>query len=489
MKKLMLFLAFSMMLHPQEIRFNRIYVKNKIVAETLQVKEVLPKQTQDSVSFRKVLIWDKLIATGTNRTSTVWLKDISFTLPLAGVIGIEGDLNIWQTLNGEIRNAFTGTLLFLNPIKRLVNVAGKWDKWDTIPNFRDIRSYASGLYTRQASANVNLNANDAIFQLINPIVSGIDVVLPTGLNVKPGKRFIIKNNADIFSSNFIRIRYGANNYIDAIYPQSIKEYVWNGSVWQSADITGLENIAIGNYATSYNYGIAIGPGSFAKTYGVALGNSSYTSNNGITIGSNSGASLDVSGVGNVIIGASAGNNLTTGTNNIIIGREAGSDMNYSPSTGSYNVLIGYNAWTPSTNTSYFLNIGGLIFGTNLSINYNTISTGKVGIRTTTPTDNLDVNGTFRSRGSIHLPVKTVNANYTATNEDFVILGSSTTPITITLPVVSGRVYVVKKVSTGDVVVAPASGTIDGSPSITLTLLNSSIVAICDGTNYYIIAQK
>ncbi|MCD6500882.1 hypothetical protein J7K42_02655, partial [bacterium] len=51
------------------------------------------------------------------------------------------------------------------------------------------------------------------------------------------------------------------------------------------------------------------------------------------------------------------------------------------------------SWTPATTTSRFLNIGGLIFGTNLATTTNTISTGNVGIGTTTPSTKLHVYGT------------------------------------------------------------------------------------------------
>lgn len=490
MKKLVFALIFSM-LYAQEIRFNRIYVKNKIVAETLQVKEILPKQVQDSVSFRKVLIWDKLIAKGTERKSIALFKDITFALPFANIIGSGDFPGIWQTPSGEPREANLGTLLLSRSL-RLVYYPYQTvteGKWDTIPNFRDIRRFASGINVRIASTTVNLTDHDAIFQWIRPDVQSLEVILPTSF-VRLGKRFVIKNDADIITDRVLVVKQGSN-YIDVIYPQGIKEFVWDGYNWRSADITGLENIAIGSNAGSYDYGIAIGPGSFAKTFGVSIGYSSYTSNSGVTIGPNSGVSLDLSGVGNIIIGAAAGGMLTTGTNNIIIGREAGSDPNFSPSTGSYNVLIGYHAWTPSTNTSNFLNIGGLIFGTNLATDYNQVSTGNLGIGIASPSNKLDVNGTFRSRGSIHLPTRTITSNYTAGDNDFAILvDASASGVTVTLPVVQGRVYSVKKIAgLNDVTVVPSSGTIDGSASITLSSVNSSILAICDGTNYYIIAQK
>jgi hypothetical protein len=139
-----------------------------------------------------------------------------------------------------------------------------------------------------------------------------------------------------------------------------------------------EGAAVGDSASGYHFGAAVGAGAKGMRYGVAVGYSA-------------GYSIDTTADRyNVLIGAYSGFRLTTGIGNIIIGYQSGYDATYSPTTGSYNILIGYKAWTPSTTTSNFLNIGGLIFGTNLSTTTNTISSGNVGIGTTTPSSKLEV---------------------------------------------------------------------------------------------------
>jgi len=95
---------------------------------------------------------------------------------------------------------------------------------------------------------------------------------------------------------------------------------------------------------------------------------------------------------NTLVGAYSGYQITTGKGNVILGYGSGYDSTYSPTTGSYNILIGYQSWTPATTTSNFLNIGGLIFGTNLATTTNTISSGNIGIGTTTPAYTLQVWG-------------------------------------------------------------------------------------------------
>jgi hypothetical protein len=154
--------------------------------------------------------------------------------------------------------------------------------------------------------------------------------------------------------------------------------------------------AVGEYARSYYFGAAVGYNSYGYNYGAAVGYRAKGMRYGAALGYQAGYNIDASADRyNVLVGAYSGYGLTTGIGNIIIGYKAGYDSTYSPTTGSYNILIGYNSWTPATTTSNFLNIGGLIFGTNLSNAANIVSTGSVGIGTTNPGEKLEVNGGIR----------------------------------------------------------------------------------------------
>ena len=224
--------------------------------------------------------------------------------------------------------------------------------------------------------------------------------------------------------------------------------------------------ALGSGAQGYNVGTAVGSSADGSNSGAALGYNSYGSYNGATVGAyaqgyNSGAAVGAYAQGyssgaavgfgakgmrygvalgyqagyninttadryNTLVGAYSGYRLTTGIGNIIIGYGAGRDSTYSPTTGSYNILIGYNAWTPTNTTSNFLNIGGLIFGTNLSTTTNTISSGNVGIGTTNPQHKLDINGAIYTRRYGLTYSSSITIDWNNGNVQSVVLTGNTT---------------------------------------------------------------
>jgi hypothetical protein len=67
-------------------------------------------------------------------------------------------------------------------------------------------------------------------------------------------------------------------------------------------------------------------------------------------------------------------------------------------SGSNNIALGYDIALPSTNGSNQLNIGNLIFGTGINGEGTNLSTGSIGIGTTTPWRTLSVTGTVGMDG-------------------------------------------------------------------------------------------
>jgi hypothetical protein len=179
----------------------------------------------------------------------------------------------------------------------------------------------------------------------------------------------------------------------------------------NAGVSDTGNVGVGywalRYATSSSHNnVAIG-------LQAALGNSSnYTGASGNTVvGANSGFNFS-SGVSyNTLLGYQTGYDLTSGTNNTVVGQSK--TTGGSITSGSGNILIGNSVISgivPTGNNQ--LNIGNLIFGSGLTSS-STLSSGNVGIGSSTPGSILSIgntNGinfttattTFYSTGGINL---------------------------------------------------------------------------------------
>ena len=176
-----------------------------------------------------------------------------------------------------------------------------------------------------------------------------------------------------------------------------------------ANLTGLNNSAVGNNALYNNIGennSAIGKAAlFFNTTGAnnsAIGISTLFRNRtgsantviGAEAGFGSPTLSDISS--SSLFGYRAGYSLLTGgDNNILIGYRAGDAL----TTGNTNIIIGYNIDAPSPTSVQTLNIGNLIFGTGLTGTNTTLSTGNVGIGSTTPEQKLEVAGNILASAS------------------------------------------------------------------------------------------
>jgi len=84
---------------------------------------------------------------------------------------------------------------------------------------------------------------------------------------------------------------------------------------------------------------------------------------------------------NTVLGYQAGYSIETGAdNNILLGYQAGNSL----TTGANNIALGYDIELPSNTASNQLNIGNLIFSEGIDGTGTTLSSGNIGIGTTTP---------------------------------------------------------------------------------------------------------
>jgi hypothetical protein len=96
-----------------------------------------------------------------------------------------------------------------------------------------------------------------------------------------------------------------------------------------------------------------------------------------------------------------------------------------------------------------------------------------------------------SGGSGTAAISTKTTTYSTTTSDYTILAdASSASFTITILNAvgnSGRIFVIKKINSANIVtVATSGGTIDGDSTVSMSDLNDSITVQSDGTNWYII---
>ncbi len=160
-----------------------------------------------------------------------------------------------------------------------------------------------------------------------------------------------------------------------------------GSAALNASVSGNNNVALGFGATGNNRSatntVAIG-------VNAGVGASFYSNQGGTAIGYQAGFSFATSSDYNTLIGYQAGYGISSGSNNIVIGTATSSTGVNNLTTGSQNILIGNNIGLPSATANGQLNIANILFGTGNTGTGNLLSTGRIGIGTTTPFAKLSI---------------------------------------------------------------------------------------------------
>ncbi len=190
--------------------------------------------------------------------------------------------------------------------------------------------------------------------------------------------------------------------------------------------TASNNVALGMHSLYYN---SSGADNISIGY-----QSSYSNDTGgkNTVIGTQALYTNFSGANNTILGYKSGYAVDTGANNTLLGYQAGDAI----TSGSNNIVLGYDIDAPSNTDSNQLNIGNIIFGTNISGTGTTISTGNIGIGTTSPGQKLSVAGDILGNNIIGQYFTATSTTATST-----FAGGITGPGSFTVQSDSGRLGV------------------------------------------------
>ena len=203
---------------------------------------------------------------------------------------------------------------------------------------------------------------------------------------------------------------GANNSAhgrSAMYSNTTGTYnTADGMQALFSNTTGNNNTASG-YSSAYSN--STGGSNVTIGYGASYRNSTGSYNT--AIGQDAGFGVAGNSYSNnSFFGYRSGYGITVGSNNLLLGYQAGDNV----TTGSNNLVIGYDIDAPSATASNQLNIGNLIYGTNINGTGTTLSSGNIGIGTTSPFAKLSVKGAgtttginFQTTNSADTPLVTV----------------------------------------------------------------------------------
>lgn len=311
--------------------------------------------------------------------------------------------------------------------------------------------------------------------------------------------FVVKNSGD-FTGRLLLKQSGSVNNV----------FVQGGNTTAS----GQNNIAIGASA-----GTAITSGSSNMLIGAGAGASIQGASNEVAIGTNA-MNSNVSGVTSVGIGSFALQSSTGPSNAVAIGYQslqlAGNSINgdvgigtgalqnvtgnfnvgigsngaNSLTSGGYNVVLGSFVDAASNTASGQLNIGNVLYGVNLyqtaAMSSTPTTSGKIGVRKTTPNSTIDIAGSFAAQ-------YTSTATSISLDDTHYVVDVTATGQTITLPTavgITGRIYTIKLTASGSCTVnTTSSQNIDGSATYSLASQYKFVTVQSTGSAWVVIGNN
>jgi Chaperone of endosialidase len=211
----------------------------------------------------------------------------------------------------------------------------------------------------------------------------------TSLGGLAGQRVVGNDNISIGYEAGDRSE-GNNNFLAGYNAGGVNQGDFN--IFIGAD-TGVANFGDGSLYLGHNAGrlnsggnnqlLGYQTGEFlVSTSTVAVGSESFYGSHATTF----------IALNNVALGYRAGYAANDGAdNNILLGYQAADNL----TTGNNNIIIGYNIDSPTATADNRLVIGNLLYGTGIDGTGTTVSSGNIGIGTSTPTAQLHTTGSVR----------------------------------------------------------------------------------------------
>ena len=302
-------------------------------------------------------------------------------------VGITGDLTVSGTINdldighggGNVAtNTIVGRLALADNTSGLENTAVGRSALEN--NTIGIRNTAIGYRSLRTNDSGDFNIAIGYSSMLNAEGSNNIGVGIQALNASTGVDNVALGTSALKSAN----------------PGSYNTAIGNQAMTSATD--GSFNVAIGRTVLRVNTG----------NNNVGLGEDALRANtsggNNIAIGLDAVRTTTI-GHDNIGIGRTALNLLNSGDDNVAIGGDAGDNL----TTGSVNTLIGYGSQASTATVSNEITLGDgtdksfRIPGSQFYINGGSVGTvgSNVGIGTSTPTEQLDVNGNAVISGTIN----------------------------------------------------------------------------------------